>query len=114
MQMHLWNICLFVRIYACLYVCKHMHIRICLIPLHSTHPLLLIIISQALEHDVEAFVSEVQKLEKNAHQLVSQGHFDTANISARQVHACAYLYYAYTSMDVCVYACPYRHTYMHM
>ena len=41
---------------------------------------------KALEHDVEAFVSEVQRLEKIARQLVSQGHFDTANINARQVY----------------------------
>ncbi|XP_065894234.1 spectrin beta chain, non-erythrocytic 1-like isoform X3 [Dysidea avara] len=39
---------------------------------------------KAFEHDVEAFVSEVQRLEKIAHQLVSQSHFDLANINARQ------------------------------
>jgi len=40
---------------------------------------------QAFEHDVEAFVNEVQRLEKIAHQLVSQSHFDSSNLNARQV-----------------------------
>ena len=41
---------------------------------------------ETLENEVEAFVSEVQQLEKIARQLVSQGHFDTANINSRQVY----------------------------
>ena len=50
-----------------------------------------VFIVQALEHDVEAFVSEVQRLEKIARELVSQGHFDTANINARQVRMYCYV-----------------------
>lgn len=63
----------------CVYVCVsyYIHVRM----LHTSCLFTL----QALEHDVEAFVSEVQRLEKIAHELVSQGHFDTANINARQV-----------------------------
>ena len=65
-------------------------------------------ISQALEHDVEAFVSEVQRLEKIARQLVSLGHFDTANINARQVQMLLqYLCITSFHEHVCTYICTY-------
>ena len=64
-----------IHVYICAYVCEYTWFAFIL---------------QALEHDVEAFVSEVQRLEKIARELVSQGHFDTANINARQV--CMYCY----------------------
>ena len=68
---------------ACVHMCKHAHAY--LLDNITSYPLYHFIISQALEHDVEAFVSEVQRLEKIAHHLVSQGHFDTVNVNARQV-----------------------------
>ena len=82
---------------------------------------------QALEHDVEAFVSEVQRLEKIARQLVSLGHFDITNINARQVqiilqylcmYVCIYIHmympkYVYTYLHLHAFpcACTYMHTY---
>lgn len=40
---------------------------------------------RTLEEDVEGFSSAVQGLEKEANRLVTGGHFDASNITARQV-----------------------------
>ena len=47
--------------------------------------LVLLFSHQTLEEEVEGYVTVVEALEREAKRLVSGGHFDAANISARQV-----------------------------
>ena len=41
---------------------------------------------QTLEDDVEGYVTVVEGLEREAKRLTSADHFDSANITARQVN----------------------------
>lgn len=52
----------------------HMHIDLC--------------VPQIVEEDVEGYVSVVEGLGEEAKKLVRADHFDSVNITARQVHNC--------------------------
>ena len=45
---------------------------------------------QTVEEDVEGYVSVVEGLGREARRLVRADHFDSTNITARQVHVCAF------------------------
>ena len=48
-----------------------------------------------MEEDVEGYVSVVEGLEQEARKLVRDEHFDSANITARQVYMYIYTVYMY-------------------
>ena len=53
---------------------------------------------QIVEEDVEGYVSVVEGLEEEAKRLVRADHFDSVNITARQVAIYIYIYIYYVAM----------------